>query len=66
MSNRQMAIVVDNTMCINDEGYNHYGTAVVNVRNTETGDVRTESVDYAPSKSKGDAIAEAIQRASDK
>lgn len=61
-----MARITEDVITRNDEGYNHYGSAIVSVRDTETGEVRTASVDYCPSKSPSEAIAEAIQEANSK
>ena len=60
-----MSKIVENIISQNDEGYEHYGNVIVTVRDTETGEVQTASVDYTPSKSKGEATAEAIKEASD-
>ena len=57
-----MSKIVENVISNNDEGYNNYGTVVVSVRDTETGEVQTASANYTPSKSK----AEAVKDASDK
>lgn len=61
-----MGKIVENIISQNDEGYEHYGNVLVSVRDTETGEVQTASVDYTPSKSEGEATAEAIKEASDK
>ena len=49
-----------------DEGYEHYGSVTVSVRDTETNEVQTANVDFCPSKDVGEATAEAIKEASDK
>lgn len=61
-----MSKVVENVISKNDEGYSSYGTVVVSVRDTDTGEVRTASASYSPSKSEAEATAEAIEEASNK
>lgn len=61
-----MSKIVENIISQNDEGYEHYGDVVVSVRDTETDEVQTASVEYTPFKSEGEATAEAIKEASDK
>lgn len=61
-----MSIEVENIITQKDEGYEHYGSVSVSVRNTETGEVRTANVDFCPSKDVGEATAEAIEIASNK
>lgn len=61
-----MSKIVENVISSKDEGYEHYGSVVVTVRDTETGEVRTAHADYSPSKSETEATAEAIKDASDK
>lgn len=61
-----MSKVVENIISKKDEGYNSYGSVVVTVRDTDTGEVRTASVDYNPNKSESQAIAESIEEASNK
>lgn len=61
-----MSKIVENVISQKDEGYESYGHVVVSVRDTETDEVQTASVDYSPSKSEGEATAEAIKEASDK
>lgn len=61
-----MSIIVENVISKKDEGYSSYGTVVVTVRNTETGEVRTATASYNPSKSEAVATAEAIEEASNK
>ena len=61
-----MSKVVENVISKNDEGYEHYGSVVVSVRDTETGEVQTAAVNYTPSKSEAEATAEAIKEASNK
>ena len=61
-----MPLIVENVINQKDEGYEHYGSVTVSVRNTDTDEVKTASVDYCPSKSEGEATAEAIKDASDK
>ncbi len=58
-----MAIIVENVIAQNDPGYESYGHVVVTLRNTETNEIRSASVDYSPSKSIGEAQAEAIDEA---
>ena len=61
-----MSYVVDNIISQKDEGYEHYGSVTVSVRNTETDEVQTANVDYSPSFDEGEATAQAIKEASDK
>lgn len=61
-----MSKIVENIISKNDEGYTSYGFAVISVRDTDTGEVRTATVDYSPSKSEAEATAEAIEEASNK
>lgn len=61
-----MTKIVTNTISKNDEGYTSYGSVVVTVEDTETGEVKTATVDYSPSKSEAEATAEAIEEASNK
>lgn len=61
-----MSKIVENVIDQKDEGYNYYGSVTVSVRDTETGEVHTASADYCPSKSVGEATAEAIENASNK
>ncbi len=61
-----MSKVVENIISRKDEGYTAYGTVIVTVRDTDTGDVRTASVNYTPFKSEAEATAEAIELASNK
>ncbi|MCQ2344812.1 MAG: hypothetical protein MJ002_07880 [Paludibacteraceae bacterium] len=61
-----MSIDVENIITQKDEGYEHYGSVSVSVRNTETDEVRTANVDFCPSKDVGEATAEAIEIASNK
>ncbi len=62
-----MSIIVENVISKKNEGYSSsYGTVVVTVRNTETGEVRTATASYNPSKSEAVATAEAIEEASNK
>ena len=42
------------------------GSVIVSVEDTDTGEVRTATVDYSPSKSEAEATAEAIEEASNK
>jgi len=63
---RDMSKIVENIITQKDEGYEHYGSVQVSVRDTETDEVRTASVDFCPSKDVGEATAEAIQDASNK
>lgn len=59
-----MARIVENIISQADNGYEHYGRVTVSVRNTETDNVATSTVEYTPSKSEGEATAEAIKEAS--
>lgn len=59
-----MAHIVENIISQSDNGYEHYGSVTVSVVDTETGNVSTSTVEYTPSKSEGEATAEAIQEAS--
>lgn len=61
-----MSKIIENIISKNDEGYEHYGNVSVSVRDSETGEIQTASVDYTPSKSEGEATAEAIKEASNK
>lgn len=61
-----MSKIVDNIISKNEEGYTWYGSVIVSVRDTDTGEVRTASVEYMPSKSEAQATAEAIEEASNK
>ncbi|MBQ8282022.1 MAG: hypothetical protein IJZ01_00415 [Paraprevotella sp.] len=61
-----MSKIVENIISKNDEGYTSYGSVVISVRDTDTGEVRTATVDYSPSKSEAEATAEAIEEASNK
>lgn len=61
-----MGKIVDNIISKNNEGYNWYGSVIVSVRDTDTGEVRTATVEYMPSKSEAQATAEAIEEASNK
>lgn len=61
-----MSKVVENIVTQKDEGYEHYGSVQVSVRDTDTDEVRSASVDFCPSKDVGEATAEAIQDASNK
>lgn len=61
-----MSKVVENVISKNDEGYTSYGSVVVTVRDTETGEVKTATAYYNPSKSEAEATAEAIEDASNK
>ncbi len=61
-----MSKIVTNIITKNDEGYTSYGSSIVSVQDTETGEIRTATVDYSPSKSEAEATAEAIEEASNK
>ena len=61
-----MSKIVTNIITKNDEGYTSYGSSIVSVQDTETGEIRTATVDYSPSKSEAQATAEAIEEASNK
>ena len=61
-----MAREIENVTTLKDEGYEYYGTQIVTVHDTETGQRITEHVEFSPSKSPGEALAEAVQRANDK
>lgn len=61
-----MSKIVTNIITKNDEGYTSYGSSIVSVQDTETGEVRTATVNYSPSKSEAEATAEAIEEASNK
>ena len=63
---QKMSKIVENIITQKDEGYEHYGSVQVSVRDTETNEVRTASVNFCPSKDVGEATAEAIQDASNK
>lgn len=63
---RIMSKIVTNIITKNDEGYTSYGSSIVSVQDTETGEVRTATVNYSPSKSEAEATAEAIEEASNK
>lgn len=63
---RIMSKIVTNIITKNDEGYTSYGSSIVSVQDTETGEVRTATVNYSPSKSETEATAEAIEEASNK
>ena len=60
-----MSKIVENVISSKDEGYDYYGSVVVTVRDTETGEVQIGHADYSPSKSEAEATAEAIKSASD-
>ena len=49
-----------------EEGYTSYGSVIVTVEDTDTGEVRTATVEYSPTKSEAEATAEAIEEASNK
>ena len=57
---------VTNITTMKDEGHDWYGKVLVSVEDSDTGEVRTATVDYSPSKSEAEAIAEAIENASNK
>lgn len=61
-----MSKIVTNIITKNDEGYTSYGSSIVSVQDTETGEVRTATVNYSPFKSEAEATAEAIEEASNK
>lgn len=61
-----MSKVVENIISKKEEGYTTYGSVIVSVRDTDTGEVRTATVDYSPTKSETQATAEAIEEASNK
>ena len=61
-----MSKIVDNIISKNEEGCTCYGSVIVSVRDTDTGEVRTATVEYMPSKSEAQATAEAIEEASNK
>lgn len=61
-----MSKIVENVISSKDDGYDHYGSVVVTVRDTETGEVQTAHADYSPSKSEAEATTEAIREASAK
>ena len=61
-----MSLIVENIINQKDEGYEHYGSVQVSVRNTETDEVRCASVEYSPSVSVGEATARATEEASNK
>lgn len=65
-ANVHMSLEVENIITQKDEGYEHYGSVTVSVRDTETNEVQTANVDFCPSKDVGEATAEAIKEASDK
>ena len=66
MSKKNMSRIVENVISQNDPGYESYGHVTVSVRDTETNEVHSASVDYSPSKSIGEAQAEAIDEANRK
>ncbi len=61
-----MSKIVENIVNKNDDGHDWYGTAIVSIRDTDTSEVRTATARYDPSKSKEEAISEAIEIASNK
>ena len=61
-----MSKIVTNIITKNDEGYTSYDSSIVSVQDTETGEVRTATVNYSPSKSEAEATAQAIEEASNK
>ena len=61
-----MSKIVTNIITRDADDSNVYGTAHITVENTETGEVRVASVDYSPTKSQDEAIAEGIEEASNK
>ena len=63
---RIMSKIVTNIITKNDEGYTSYDSSIVSVQDTETGEVRTATVNYSPSKSEAEATAQAIEEASNK
>lgn len=61
-----MSKIVENVLSTKDDGYEHYGSVIVSVRDSETGEVQTAHAEYTPNKSEAEATAEAIKEASDK
>lgn len=61
-----MSKIAENIVIKNDDGHDWYGTAIVSIRDTDTSEVRTATARYDSSKSKEEAISEAIEIASNK
>ena len=49
-----------------DEKYPDYGEAIVEMEDTDTGVIKTAAVSFDLTKKEGEAIAEAIEKASNK
>lgn len=63
-----MSKITENVISTPDENYPSYGSVVISVRDTDTGEVKTGTANYSPygGNSEAEAIAEAIEQASNK